>query len=240
MEPPPPINDCEGLTALTVTASPTRVRVNSAATLTAAGGSGRYAFKVAAGGSGGQIQGDRLVTGPTPGRDTVTASDDCANSATVDVDVIAAFSVTPARATIKPTTSFQVLVTGTLGTATFAAMGLGSGGSVSATGLYAAGPTAGLDLIAVRDSITGEEALVQYRVTPTATFRAVPPRLALPAGASARSKSADGSGVVTWAVQSGLGASAAASTRRPRRPPAPPRCSAPTPSPRRRPPSRCG
>ena len=208
-EPPPPVDECENLPMMAVTANPPKVRVNSATTLTATGGSGRTVFKVAAGGSGGEIRGDRLVTGPTPGKDTVTASDDCGNSSSVDVAVIAAFSVAPARATVKPGTPLQVQVSGTVGMPVFTARAMASGGTISATGSYKAGATDGLDLIEVRDSMTGEEALLQYRVSTAATFRAQPAKLALPAGASIPLETIDGSGTVRWTVKSGPGAVAA-------------------------------
>lgn len=207
--PPPPVNECENLAALKVTASPDKVRVNAASTLAVTGGSGRNSFKVAAGGSGGEVRGDRLVTGPTPGKDTVTASDDCGGSASVDITVIAAFAVAPARATVKPGTAFQVRVSGTLGMPVFTSTALGSGGTISAAGAYVAGAAEGLDLITVRDSLTGEEALLQYKVSATASFRAVPAKLALPAGASVPLETVDGSGVVTWVVKSGPGSVAA-------------------------------
>lgn len=205
-DPPPPVNECEGLAALKVTANPPKVRVNSASTLSTTGGSGRTTYKVAAGGSGGEIRGDRLVTGPTPGKDTVTAADDCGNSATVDLEVIAAFAVAPARATVKPSTSFTVKVSGTIGAPTFTPMTMASGGTISMAGVYAAGMAEGLDTIQVKDSVTGEEALLQYRVSAAAAFRAVPSKLALPSGGSVPLETVDGSGATTWSVLSGPGA----------------------------------
>ncbi len=204
-DPLPPVNECENLSPLKVTANPPRTRVNSAATLSASGGSGRNMFRVAPGGSGGEIRGDRLVTGPTPGKDKVTASDDCGNSATVELEVIASFDVIPTRATVKPGTTFQVQVTGTVGMPAFTSRMMASGGTLSATGSYVAGTTEGVDLIEVRDSATGEEALLQYRVSTLALFRAVPAKLALPAGASVPLETVDGTGTVSWSVKSGPG-----------------------------------
>ncbi len=203
--PPPPVDPCSNLDALSALATPGKARVNSVATLSATGGSGRYVFKVATGGSGGEVRGDRLVTGPTPGKDTVTASDDCGNSSAVDVEVIAAFFVAPARATVKPGTSFTVTVAGTLGTPTFIPMGMASGGTISAAGVYTAGSAQGVDLVQVKDSLTADEALLQYKVSNTAAFRAVPAKLALPSGASVPLEIADGSGAVAWTVKSGPG-----------------------------------
>ena len=208
--PPPPvpptaIDDCTGLAAMKAQASPARVKVSSVATLSATGGSGRYRYSVAAGGSGGEVRGDRLVTGPTPGKDKVTVSDDCGNSAGVEVEIIAAFFVAPARATIKPGTSFAVQVLGTLGPARFLSLGLGSAGSISDAGLYTAGALEGLDLIEVKDTVSGEEALLQYQVSTAAAFRGSPAKLALPAGASVPLETVDGSGSIDWSVKSGPG-----------------------------------
>lgn len=209
-DPPKPIDECEGLSAVTVTAAPAVVRVMSAATLTAKGGSGRYTFSIPAmGGSGGEVRGDRFISGPTPATDTVTATDDCGNAGTVAIEVRAAFEVQPTHVTVKPMTRFTVKTSGLLGRAVFTSQALPSGGSISAAGEYVAGNIEGLDLIVVQDDGSGEQALLQYRVSSAAKFRAVPAKLALPAGASVKLDAADGSGNVTWAKASGPGAIAA-------------------------------
>jgi len=199
------IDACEGLAAMTVTAAPAVIRVNSATTLTATGGSGRYTFSVMMGGSGGEVRGDRFVSGPTPAMDHVTAADDCGNSAATTVDVRAAFAVSPTRATVRPGTTFTVVTSGLLGTARFTPQTMPSGGSMMMDGRYTAGPSEGLDLIEVEDTGTGEQAVLQFRVSNTATFRAAPARLALPAGASVPLAVVDGTGVVTWTKTSGPG-----------------------------------
>jgi len=202
---PPVIDACEGLGPITVSAHPAKVRVNEAVLLNAAGGSGRFTFAVAPMGSGGEVRGDRLLAGPTPGTDKITASDDCGQSATVEVEVRAGFSVAPTRATLKPGTTFQLRVEGTLGEVVFRAQTMGSGGSITSAGVYTAGTTDGLDLIGVRDVVSGEEALVQYQVRASAQFRASPALLALPAGASIGLSTLDGSGVLSWRLLSGPG-----------------------------------
>ncbi|MEW5741261.1 MAG: VCBS repeat-containing protein [Myxococcota bacterium] len=203
--PPPPIDQCVGLSPMAASIVPTDVRVNGAATVSATGGSGRYTFAVSTNASGGAVSGDRYVAGPTPGTDVLTASDDCGNAATVSVVVGLAFSAKPARATVKPGTRFTVEVQGLKGAAVFQGQALGSGGSISPAGEYVAGATPGLDLIVVRDSLTGDQAILQYQVTATATFRATPAKLALPTGSFVRLVTADGSGEVTWSVLSGMG-----------------------------------
>ena len=46
----------------------TRIRVGEAVTLLAEGGGGRYSFGAQPGGSGGEVRGNRLFAGPTPGQ----------------------------------------------------------------------------------------------------------------------------------------------------------------------------
>ncbi|MBL8950872.1 MAG: VCBS repeat-containing protein [Myxococcaceae bacterium] len=206
VEPPPdPIDECEGLKAMAVKASPPLVRVNGATTLTATGGSGRYTYSVAMGGSGGEVRGARFVAGPTPAMDTLTASDDCGNTATLTLDVRAAFDVSPVHATVRPGTSFTVVTNGLLGTARYTPQAMASGGSITQAGVYTAGASQGLDLIEVEDLGSGEQAVLQFRVSTTATFRAAPARLAVPAGASVPLGVSDGTGVVTWTKTSGPG-----------------------------------
>ena len=203
--PPPPVDVCEGLPAVTASVAPSALRVNGAATVSGAGGSGRYTYAVTTNATGASISGDRYVAGPTPGTDVVTAADDCGNAATVSITVDAAFDVRPARATVRPGTRFSIDVGGVRGVATFEAQALPSGGSISPAGEYVAGATEGLDLIVVRDSATGDQALVQYRVATTASFRGAPAKLALPTGAFVPLATRDGSGEVTWRVVSGPG-----------------------------------
>ncbi|MBX7101543.1 MAG: VCBS repeat-containing protein [Myxococcaceae bacterium] len=207
----PPMEDlCRDVPALTLKASPTKVHVNASATLEVTGGSGRTTFTLAAGGSGGEVRGGRLVTGPTPGTDTVTAADDCGHSAMVKVDVVGAFDVRPTRATVKPSSpGFQVEVTGKLGAPKFSGQAMASGGSISATGKYVPGATPGVDLIVVSDDATSEQVLVQYAVSTSAAFAGSPGELALPSGASVPLEVKDGSGEVTWTKKSGPGAVAA-------------------------------
>ncbi len=121
------------------------------------------------------------------------------------MSITASFSVAPTQATVKPGTMFQVAVSGLLGTAVFTAQDITSGGSISADGHYTAGPTDGLDLIEVADSVSGDQAVLNFTVSHTASFRAAPAQLALPSNASVPITVDDGSGVVSWAVTSGPG-----------------------------------
>ncbi|MGA9521055.1 MAG: VCBS repeat-containing protein, partial [Myxococcaceae bacterium] len=207
--PPQPVPefDCERITEpLAVRATPERARIRSRVLLTATGGSGHYRFGLEPGGSGGELQGDALVTGPTPSTDTAFVEDtSCGGKATTVVEVLAAFSVAPSRATLKPGASFKIAVDGTVGTPVFALLQAGSSGTLTADGHYTAGSTNGLDLVQVRDSATGDEALLQYEVKSSARFRASPDRLALPSGSSIPLRAAEGTGHVVWTKLSGYG-----------------------------------
>lgn len=205
---PPEVDACQGLSPLTVSLVPPVVRVNGAASVVTSGGTGHALLTLSSNGSGGQLSGDRYLAGPTPDTDVITASDECGGAASVTVAVQAAFSVAPARATVRPATRFAVVVTGAAGSVTFAAQGakLASGGSISPTGSYQAGANAGLDLIVVRDTGTGEQVLLQYQVDAAAHLRGAPARLALPSGSVVPLATVDGSGVIDWRVVSGGGA----------------------------------
>jgi len=215
--PPPPIDRCENLAPIVVSASPSAVKTTGAASLSASGGSGRYTFTLESAASGGTVTGSRYVAGAMAGVDVVRATDDCMATGELQVVVSPAFDVKPLRATVRPGTSFTVLVTGNTGAVTFSpSQGvLASRGTITATGQYTAGATPGLDLIVARDPATGDQALLQYTVTPTARFRASPARLAVPTGGVAPLVTAEGSGVVTWSMQGGPGALAGSTYRAP-------------------------
>jgi hypothetical protein len=186
--------------------TPTTVRVNGAATVSATGGSGRYTFALTTNATGGKLSGDRYVAGAVAATDVVTASDDCGNAATASIVVTAAFSVAPSSARVKPGTSFTLELTGVIGQPVFSSQGaLASGGSISTSGVYTAGPNPGLDLVVVSDAQGGDQVLAQYRVDPAAQFRAAPARLALPSNSFIPLSALDGSGVVDWSIVSGPG-----------------------------------
>jgi hypothetical protein len=109
---PTPIDGCTKLAPLAMAVTPAKARVNEAVTLTATGGSGRYTFSVATGGSGGEVRGARFVAGPTPATDALNVADDCQGSASAMLQVVPAFAVQPTRATVKPGAAFAVAVAG--------------------------------------------------------------------------------------------------------------------------------
>ena len=203
---PPPVDACAGLAPLALTAEPTRVRVAGPVTLTATGGSGHYRYVLEPGGSSGELRGSRFVAGATPATDTLVVEDArCEGDARASVQVVAAFDVAPARAELRPGTTFQVAVEGLLGTATFSLAQNGSGATLTPAGRYTAGPTAGVDLVTVRDSRTGDEAVLQYQVRPGTRLVGDPGFIAVPSGASVPLATRGGADRVQWTKVEGPG-----------------------------------
>ncbi|HEX5753654.1 MAG TPA: FG-GAP-like repeat-containing protein [Archangium sp.] len=209
-EPPPAVDPCAGLPPLALSASPTRTRVNDPVTLTATGGSGHYRYLVEPGGSSGEMRGSRFIAGLTPSKDTLVVEDlRCPGDASAQVEVVAAFDVAPARAMLKPGTSFQVQVTGQMGEPVFSLDRSDANSTVTPSGLYTAGTGTGVDLVRVRDSRTGDEALLQFEVRTDAVLRGEPALLAVPAGSSVDLATVGGSDRVIWTKVSGPGSVAA-------------------------------
>ncbi|MBU8896371.1 VCBS repeat-containing protein [Corallococcus sp. M34] len=202
----PYASPCDGLAPMKLTAEPANVRVGGVVVLSASGGSGHYRFVVMPGGSSGEVRGDRFVAGATPGNDVLVAQDAvCAGDVSAAVKVVASFNVAPARAAVRPATSFKVEVSGLVGSPTYSLVKSGSGATLTADGVYTAGAGTGLDLVSVRDAQTGDEVLLQYDVRPDAKLVGDPGFLALPAGGSVPLATRGGSDTVTWTKVSGPG-----------------------------------
>ena len=216
-DPPPPIDRCENLAAIEVLAAPSTVKTSGASSLSARGGSGRYTFTLESNLSGGSVTGARYVAGMTAGNDIVRATDDCGATADLQLVVSPAFDVQPLRATVRPGTRFTIRVRGNTGVVSFtpAQGSLASRGTISAAGEYVAGATPGLDLIVARDAASGDQALLQYTVAPTARFRPRPAFMAVPTGGIVPLETAEGSGVVTWRMTGGPGTLTADTYRAP-------------------------
>jgi hypothetical protein len=203
---PPVVDPCFMLEPLVLKAEPDRVRVNGVVTLTATGGSGFYRFRTQPGGSTGELRGDRFIAGLIPAADTLVVEDvQCPGSAQASVQVVAAFDVAPAQAMVRPGTSFQVATSGLLGNPEFTLVSTSAGSTISNTGMYVAGATAGRDVVQVRDTRTGDVALLAYEVSPNARLRGAPAFVALPSGSSVPLGTAGGSDRVTWTKVSGPG-----------------------------------
>ncbi|RKH65011.1 VCBS repeat-containing protein [Corallococcus llansteffanensis] len=202
----PYVGPCDGLAPLAVTAEPTTVRSGSVATLTATGGSGHYSFRTEAGGSSGEVRGDRFVGGATPADDTLVVVDEqCGGSATTRVKVLAGFGVYPAKAMLRPGTTFQILIEGLVGTPSFTLTTNGSGGTLTEGGVYTAGTKEALDVLTVRDAKSGDTAVLQYTVSAAAKLVGDPRYLGVPSGTSAPLGTAGGTDRVVWTKKSGPG-----------------------------------
>jgi hypothetical protein len=175
--------------------------------LEASGGSGRFAYSIVTNVSGGSLSGARYIAGAAAGTDEVSATDDCGGAARISIEVRPAFDVQPLRAVVRPGVQFTVRTTGTSGSVTYSPSqgSLASGGTISAAGQYTAGSREGLDLIVVRDTVSGDQALLQYRVFAGARFRVRPSKMAVTTGGVIPLETADGSGVVTWRLTGGPG-----------------------------------
>ncbi|MBZ4415285.1 VCBS repeat-containing protein [Myxococcus sp. RHSTA-1-4] len=203
---PPTVDQCTGLPPLALTAEPARVRVSAPVSLVASGGSGHYRYLLEPGGSSGEVVGNRFVAGRTPATDTLVVEDaKCPGDARATVTVVAAFDVAPARAELPPGTSFQIAVDGLLGSPTYTLTRGDSGATLTPEGVYTAGSRDGVDLVTVRDSLTGDEALLEYQVRAGTRLAGDPAFLAVPSGASVPLATRGGSDRVSWTKVSGPG-----------------------------------
>jgi FG-GAP repeat len=197
---------CENLPPLAVDAVPARVRSGKPVTLAASGGSGRYLFSVAPGGSGGAVDGASFVAGPTPARDAILVKDAaCGGEASTSVTVVAPFRASPRTAVVRPGTSFAIAVEGVLGKAVFELQSSTAKSSLGPAGAYTAGPEDGDDAIRVRDDAGGDEALLAFEVRAGARLVTPYPRIAVPPGSSTPLRASGGSDTIVWEKTSGGG-----------------------------------
>ncbi len=166
----------------------------------ASGGSGQYRFTLIKNGSealvnlytGAYLAGDKVAV-----TDTVQLTDaGCLGSAKAEIEVLTPLAVQPQQAELPPGGKLSLLVSKGSGKYAYSLQTNQSGGSISAAGLYAAGPKPGVDVLQVLDTGTGETRLVSVEVIAGSTLMAVPPRLAIPVGATAKLTVSGGSGVL--------------------------------------------
>jgi hypothetical protein len=173
---------------------------------TAQGGSGSYTWTLATNGSGGTVDATGLYTAGSTGAttDVVKATDSLGNIATATVTVTAApLSLSPGTATLPPRGSQTFAATGGTGGYTWTLLpSSGSGGAITAAGVYTAGATGGTtDTVKVTDSASSSATAV---VTVTAGLSLSPATVTLAPRASQTFTAAGGSGAgYTWSLATG-------------------------------------
>jgi hypothetical protein len=164
----------------------------------ATGGTGRYRFRFAANGSGGllhPLSGAYLAGEKTGVVDLVGVTDDgCLGEATSAVRVVLPAVVSPAAVQVAPGTRFAFETTLGSGRMTFALGAAPSGATLTASGLYTAGPTDAQDLVTVRDLETATVTTVIVTVKAGTRLAATPPFVAVPVGAGYVPLTSGGSG----------------------------------------------
>ena len=168
-------------------------------TFSAAGGSGRYRFRLENPEAGGLVN---LLTGAYLSGDAVGTVDRihltdtaCAGEAVATVRIVDHLHLAPSGGVLPAGATFTFDVTGGSGDLFFSFLGLsGSGGAISPDGHYEVGPGSGTDRIRVEDRTTGESLTLTFEVRPTAPLTAQPARVAIPLGSRFRPTVLGGTG----------------------------------------------
>ena len=197
-------------TGLVVTPAGVSLAPRASQVFTAAGGTGaQISFTLSVNQSGGSVTADgRYLAGPRGGAtDVVKASDNLGNSATATVTVTAGLVVNPETTTLPPKGKQQLAATGGNGIYTWTLLASsGSGGTVSTSGLYTAGPTGvTTDTVKVTDSV-GNSATASFNVT--VGLSVTPDKASVAAkGGKASFTAAGGAGAekgYTWSISTNL------------------------------------
>lgn len=109
----------------------------------------------------------------------------CRGEAVATIAVVDAPSITPQRASVRPSTRLELVGRGGSGRYTFTLVAAGSGGSVSPDGRYEAGVRAGTDVVRLRDLELGGTADARVEVSADAGLVLVPSEWVIPVGSSA-------------------------------------------------------
>jgi hypothetical protein len=168
-------------------------------TFSARGGTGHYRFRLVDPESGGLVN---LLTGAYLSSELVGTTEQirltdtqCRGEAVASVAIVAPVTVHPGGGVVATGTAFTFAVEGGSGDFLFSNFGLpGSGGVVSPSGDFQAGPRMGLDRVHVEDLRTGEQVTVVIDVRGSAGLVAAPARVALPLGSRFRPTITGGTG----------------------------------------------
>lgn len=147
-------------------------------TVLAQGGTGDYRFELEANGSGAivnALSGAYLSGEVEDSEDIIKVSDQgCLGEARVTLRVVRSLELRPSDVVAPPSTSWQFDTLGGSGEFSFAMILAGSGGTVSASGLYSAGTADGEDRIEVTDLQTGQVAEASVQIVSGTQMSASP------------------------------------------------------------------
>ena len=193
--------------AISATPSSFTVSPRESKSITVTGGSGTgYVWVVAVNGSGSTIdQAGKYTAGPNGGVvELVKVTDSLGNTASITVTVGPGVAVTPGAARVPPRGTKQLAASGGNGAYTWSVdtvAGAGSGGTITAAGLFTAGPVGStVDTIKVIDTL-GNFARAQITVTENVSI--LPGSQQLPPRSSQIFRASGGSlAGYTWALTS--------------------------------------
>lgn len=142
--------------AVVVTATPSSVPPRGTSTLSCSGGTGTgYVWSLSTNASGGMVSGTGAYTaGSTPNVvDVARCVDSMGNAGTTQVTVRAGVSLSPSSVTVAPLDFFTFTANGGSGTGYSWSLITNASGGMLTAGAYAAGPTPGVDVVQVVDSL---------------------------------------------------------------------------------------
>jgi hypothetical protein len=189
---------------LAVTPALVRTITGTAVTFRAAGGLGSYGWSLAVDGSGATLSGPRYTAGATPGTDVVQVVDTAGQTATATVQVAAPLVVAPVAATVDPGFSRAFTAAGGFPPYTWSLSLNGSGGGVTAEGLYTAGPRGPTaDTVTVADAAGFTASAAVTVPPPLVVTSGTGGQLTLDPGASVVLAASGGTGPYVWTLEPG-------------------------------------
>lgn len=166
------------------------------------GGTGSYAFELVDNPSGPMLEpvlGSYLAGVITGVTDRVRVTDSgCVGSDEASVTIDVEMTVLPRTVELGPAMGFQIDVSDGSGSFGYSLTSNASGGTISPTGVYTAGPEAGADVIEVLDLETEQLETIIITVSQDAQLVAVPATVVLPLHEPIRPQMSGGSGVFRY------------------------------------------
>jgi len=173
--------------ALALTASRGEAGPGELVYLEAEGGTGQYRLRLVEDASGGTLESAlrTFLTGSVRGGvDVIELTDTgCTGRASVEIRVVEALDVRPTSAIVPPGHTFRFTWSSER-PFDFAFDRNESGGTLSSTGVYTAGPEPGTDRVEVRDEGTGERTILRVTVREDVRLRADADHIVIPLGAA--------------------------------------------------------